>query len=82
MHNNTASVTHITNMPRCELHTWVILPCTMALTEFQNKCIDVKQSECNTLCLNDFLTLMLQEVSGGELSHGALGLLVPPFPWI
>ena len=55
---------------------------TMALTEFQNKCIDVKQTECrfgNALRLNDFLTLMLQEVSDGALSHRALGLPVPPF---
>ena len=55
---------------------------TMALTEFQNTCTDVRQTECrfwNALRLSDFLTLMLQEVSGCELSHRALGPSVPPF---
>lgn len=56
--------------------------CTMALTEFQNKPTDGLKSECrfwNTPRLNDFLTLMLHEVSAGELSHGALVLSLSPF---
>lgn len=64
-------------------HLSHFLSLTIALTEFQNKRIDVKQTERrfgNALRLSGFLTLMLQEVSGGELSHGALGPLVPPFP--
>ena len=52
------------------------LPCTMPLTEFQNKRAGVRQTECRfgtALRLNDFLTLMLQEIPGGALSHGASG---------
>lgn len=64
-------------------HLSHFLSLTIALTEFQNKRIDVKQTERrfgNALRLSGFLTLMLHEVSGGELSHGALGPSVPPFP--
>lgn len=49
----------------------------MNLIEFQNKSSDVKQSRFwNALHLNDFLMLMLQEVSGSELSHGHFSLQV------
>lgn len=84
MRNSAASVKHhINRMLFSTAHLSHFLSLTIVLTEFQNKRIDVKQTERrfgNALRLSGFLTLMLQEVSGGELSHGALGPLVPPFP--
>lgn len=58
---------------------------TIALTEFQNNRIDVEQTGCrfeNVLRLNGFLTLMLQEVFGGELSQLWVSRSLPFLRWV